>query len=305
MMNENNQRSLMNAIQRDVMTYVRELEQRIYQLEQTAKRARDNYSMMVSPSLEDARKQLKEIAEIADFWQSGTLEQECSTLESQISNFISTQLPSSVEPYSSQITEWKNKFNRQMSSVGRDYRKLNESLIINIDELESAASVFYAQKKQVSYISKEISDMANEFDNIVQDTSKNLSTNTNDLEISLSGLYQQVQIDLLRAKSTTNSTISNSLASCRNTSLSETFDSLQTEINQQCSQMESSLADVHNSIEKSEKQWKEDLEQVKSEIKLEIESTRRNSGSCFNLSKKLLEAQRKADEIQELMKSIE
>ena len=71
-----------NAVQRDVSTYVSELEQRISQLEQSASEI-ESSSLSISDqfSFNNAKKQLESIKESADNWRNGSLERDANDLE--------------------------------------------------------------------------------------------------------------------------------------------------------------------------------------------------------------------------------
>ena len=304
MIENNNQRALMNSVQRDVMTYVRELEQRIYQLELMAKKAKDNYSTGSFSTLDLSRQQLKEIDEITEFWKSGELDQECLNLETNINSFINTQLPNYVEPFNNQLLEWKNRFNREMSSVSLTYRKLNDSLNIDIKELENVTNEFNNYQKKFLNIKKNINFFTESLNNYNNSFKEFLNSKENDINSSLSSSLQQIKLNLIQSKAISNSTLSHSIETCKKSSLSDLFSTLQDEVNSTISQIEYSLEDVKLSLNQSEEQWNDDLNNLKNEIQLEIESIRRNNGTCYNFLEKIEEAEKKANYIQDLIKNL-
>lgn len=301
---EGDRRQLIAAIQRDVSTYIRELDQRITQLEQSAQRAQQNTKVTNVPSFDNAKAQLTEIKEIADLWQSGQLDKEADRIEQQINTFLNTTLPAAVDPFNASLTEWKSQFNRQMSSVGRTYQKLKDSLNIDTEELEQASKSFYEQKRNLSNVTNEISAIKAQCESFQNETQAAIENQQRELEVALSNASQQLQIDLMRVKATTDTTLAQSLANCHSSSLADLFSSLQSDVNSQCAQMESGLNDVQAMLTKCEEQWKVDLENIKAELKIEINAMRRTVGGDYDIHKKLHEAQTKADEVEELMKSL-
>ena len=301
---DGDRRQLIAAIQRDVSTYIREIDQRITQLEQSAQRAQQSSKVTNVPSFDSAKTQLAEIKEVADYWQSGSLDKEADQIEQQINTFINTTLPAAVDPFNANLTEWKSSFNRQMSSVGRTYQKLMDSLNIETEDLEQAAKTFYEQKRVLSNLSNDISSVKSQCDSFQAETQTVIENQQRELEVALSNASQQLQIDLMRVKATTDSTLAQSLANCHSSNLSDLFASLQADVNTQCAQMETGLNDVQAMLQKCEDQWKLDLENIKAELNLELNAMRRTVGGDYDIHKKLHEAQTKADEVEELIKSL-
>lgn len=297
-------RSLVQALQRDVQTYIRELDQRITQLEQSATRAQQSSQNSKAPSLESSKQQLAEIQEVADFWQSGQIDKEADAIEQQINSFLNTQLPAAIDPFSANLNEWKAQFNRQMSSVGRTYQRLADQLNIDTEDLEIAAKTYHDQKRALATLSHEIAEINESTEALKNDTLALIQNQQKELEVSLSGVSQQLQVDLMRVKATTNSTLAQSLANCNSSTLSDLFAALQADVNTQCLQMENGLKDVQTQLDKCEQQWVIDLENIESEMQMEIDSMRRTVGGGYDLQKKLEEAQKKADDVEKLFKSL-
>ncbi|EAX95701.1 hypothetical protein TVAG_256420 [Trichomonas vaginalis G3] len=297
-------RQIVSAIQRDVATYIRELDQRITQLEQSAQRAQQGVRVTSVPSFETAKSQLNEIKETADYWQSGQLEHEAEQIEQQLNQFVNTQLPAAVDPFSAKLEEWKNQFNRQMSSVGRTYQKLMDSLNIDTEDLELAAKQFYEQQRAFSSLTTEINSMKTVTDDFKNETQSAIENQQHELQVALSNASQQLQIDLMRVKATTDSTLAQSLANCNSSSLADLFGSIQTDVNSQCAQMETGLTDIQSMLDKSEDQWKSDLENIEAELQMELNAMRRTVGGDYDIQKKLHEAQAKADAIEKMIQEL-
>lgn len=303
-MDDGNLKASMNAVHRDVTTYVTELEQRIAQLEQVAIRQETQTSTDQTsslPSVSTAKKQLDEINEAAEMWQSGQLEKEAAELDAQINDFISRQLPQTVEPFAKNLAEWKTKFNVSMTNAGKQYQELNQSLDLDLSELEKAAKQFANHKRSIAALSRDINSIPAACDALGAELQDMIDTQERELHVSLSGLAQQLQLDIMRAKATTNSTLSQSLSNCQTSSLSEFFATLQGDVNSQCAQMEQNVREVQAMLDTAEKQWQNDVEQLKDEIKTEIAMMRQNSGSEYALQQKMAEAKRKITQISEMI----
>ncbi|KAK8854245.1 hypothetical protein M9Y10_016804 [Tritrichomonas musculus] len=293
----------MNAVHRDVSTYVSELEQRISQLEQSASQIESNSSSFSDPSsYNSAKKQLESIKEAANVWQSGQLERDANDLEKQINNFLNTQLPAAVQPFSKTLSDWKTRFNISMSSAGKKYQELNEALnSIDTSELEKAAKSFSNQKRNFANLAREIDSVPSACEAMYNNLQESIEQQKRELNVSLSSMSQQLQLDIMRAKATTNSTLTQSLSNCKTSSFNSFFNTLQADVNAQCAQMEQTVKEIHSMLEASEKQWENDIEQLQEDIKNELDSMQHNVGNQYALHKKIEEVSQKAMELEQLI----
>lgn len=294
-------RASLNAVKRDVAAYVSELEQRISQLQQSA--SQFDFSISPTPgssSLSPAKKQLDEIKALINSLKLEQIDRDANLLENQINQFITTQLPTIVQPFSKTLTSWKNQFNSVMTSAGKKYQELYDSLNkMDTGDLEKAAKTYTDYAKSLENLTKEINSVSLACDAILSNVQDNLEQHKKDFDVSLSGLSQQLQVDIMRAKTASNSAISQSNSQSQSTNFNNFFNSLQSEINMQCSQMEQRIQEAHSILDASEKQWDNDIEQFQKEIENELSSIHHNAGNQSSIEKQLLEVQRKVTEIEQ------
>lgn len=294
-------RSLVQALQRDVASYIHELEQRVTQLENTAERSIKAPVGSARGNLDNFRNQLVEVKEICDYWESGQMEKEIDDIENHINNFMTTELPKAIDPLQSQLANWKSLFNRQMSSVGRTYTKLNEQLNLDIKALDDAAREYRSCRKELNDTVRAIDVFKSNVEEYRTNTLNIIENQEKELDLSLSNALQQLNIDLMCVKASTSSTLAQSLANCDSSTFSDIFSTLQGEVNAQCKHMENSIRDVYNLLDKCNQQWVIDLENINSEMKMEIDSMRRNVGSEYSLRRKLEEVQSKCASVEAML----
>ncbi|OHS98086.1 hypothetical protein TRFO_35549 [Tritrichomonas foetus] len=300
-----NLKASMNAVHRDVSTYVSELEQRISQLEQTASQIESSTSTVADiSSISNAKKQLDEIKAAAGIWQSGKLEKDANDLEKQIDAFLNTQLPAAVQPFSKTLADWKTRFNVAMTNAGQKYQELNEALKIDTTDLQKASKTFSSQKRALANLAREIESVPSACEAMVLDIQELIEEQKRELSVSLSSLSQQLQLDIMRAKATTNSTLSQSLSNCQTSSFNNFFNTLQTDVNAQCAQMEQNVKEVHAMLDASEKQWENDVAQMKDDIKNELASMQHSVGTGFALQQKIKEANQKVKELDKMISEL-
>jgi hypothetical protein len=294
-------KSSLTAIQKDVANYISELEQRISQLEQSAvhSESEPRHSSAFS-GVSNAKKQLEEIRRASSLWLNGELEKEASDLESQLAEFTTRVIPAAIEPLSKTLEEWKSKFNTSMSATAKQYQALNQSLDVDLSELEQSAKQFASQKRTLANLSRQIGAIPLSCDALSAELQDMIDTNERELNVALAGLTQQLQIDIMRAKVTTDSTLSLSLSSAQTSSLSGFFANLQSDVNAQCAQMEEAVREVQGMLEAAEAQWTVDVDKLQEEIRGEIGLARQQRKSEVELRRKLADARTKMSELSEL-----
>lgn len=302
-MDDGDLKASMNALHREVTGYVTELEHRISQIEQNAIR-QETQAIASLPTVTTAKRQLEEIKQAADEWENGQLEREITEVETQINHFLTEQLPATIEPLSKTLSDWKTKFNVSMINAGKRYQELMQTLDVDFSELEKASNTYSEQKKTVAQLSKDIHSVSASCDSLSVELQDMIDTQERELKVSLSGLAQQLQLDIMRAKAITNSTLSQSISNCQTSSLNEFFASLQGEVNAQCVQMEQCVREVQAMLDTSERQWQSDVQQLKDDIKAAITVMRPTASSEFALREKLEEAQSKIQELSERINNL-
>ena len=295
----------MKAVHRDVTTYVSDLEQRISRLEQVASNLESSPNLDSSfSSMSNAKKQFDEINKTVDSWDPKNMENDIQNIENEIDSFLNEKLPKAVQPFSKALNEWKSKFNIAMTVAGQKYQKLNKDLSIDSSEVKQASKNFVNQRRQLNQLMREIESIPNACERLDSQVQDLIEDQKRELSISLSSLSQQLQIDIMRAKATSNSAIAQSLSNCQSSSFNEFFNSLQNDINQQCAQMENNIKDVHNILDTAEKQWESDILELKDEIKSQVTAIQHSVGTNFALQQKLKEANEKAKELEYLIARI-
>lgn len=295
-----------NAVQRDVSTYVSELEQRISQLEQSASQI-ESSSLSISDqsSFNNAKRQLESIKEAAGVWQSGNLERDSDELEKQINIFLNDQLPAAVQPFSKTLSDWKTRFNLSMTSAGKKYQELKDSLnAIDTSSLEKASQLFSNQRRNFANLSRDIDSVPAACEAMMNNIQDTIDQQKRDLSFSLSNMSQQLQLDIMRAKTTTNSTLSQSSSNCKTSSYGNFFNSLQADVNAQCAQIEQTVKEIHSMLDASEKQWENDIEQLQEDLKNELNSMQHTVGNQFVLQKKIQEVSEKAEELEKMISNL-
>jgi hypothetical protein len=290
------------AVQRDIANYVSELEQRIAQLEQSALRAETQPRQPGAlASVNPARKQLDEIRQAVGAWMSGDLEREVADLESQLTDFTSRQLPEAIEPLSKSLDHWKTRFNAEMSDAAKQYQSLSQMLDIDLIEFERAAKAFSVQQRRLASLTRDINGLPLACDSLAAELEDLVDTEEREVNVALAGLTQQLQIDVMRAKVTTDSTLSFSISNSQSTSMGDFFKALQADVNAQCAQMEESIREVQALLEATEVQWATDVERLQEDIKTEIGLVRQAAGTEVDLRQKLGDARAKMARVSELV----
>lgn len=192
-----------------------------------------------------------------------------------------------------------------MSSAGKKYQELNESLnSINTSDLEKATQAFSHQKRNFANLARDIDSVPTACEAMLNNLQDTIDQQKRDLSFTLSSMSQQLQLDIMRAKATTNSTLSQSSSNCQTSSYSSFFNTLQSDVNAQCTQMEQTVKEVHSMLDASEKQWENDIEQLREDIKTELESMQHAVGNQFALQKKMQEVSQKALELEQMISNL-
>lgn len=303
-MDDSNLKSSMNAVHRDVSTYVTELEKRISSLEDSMRRSEQSSTMNNSQSINTVQKQMEDIIQSINTWQSGQLEQQAEKITTQLNDYINIDLPQAISPLTQIIDDWKSRFNTSLTHIGQQYQQLSQSLNIDTTKLEKSSKLFNEHKRNIANLQREIANFPSMCEQLNSELTEVIDSQERELNVSLSSIGQQLQLDLMRAKATTNSTLSQSLTNCQTSSLSEFFTTLQADVNAHCSQMEQNVRDINSMLDTGEKQWENDVEALKEEIKNEVSSLHHSAGSDFALQQRLAEAQEKLNEVEQLIQSM-
>jgi cell division septum initiation protein DivIVA len=146
-----------------------------------------------------ARKQFDGIEQVAYLW-NGDLHQKSAELEAQLADFTTRTIPAAIQPLSKTLEGWKTKFNASMSNTAKQYQSLSQMLDLNLTDVEKSAKTF-----DVISVPMNCESLAAQLQDMVD-------TYERQLNVALPGLTQKLQIDIMRAKMTANSTLALSLS---------------------------------------------------------------------------------------------
>ena len=295
-MDDSSVKTSMNTLHRDVTSYVQDLEQKLTQLEQNVQKAEQGYTK--SSSITNIQNQLQMVFDSATIWQSGELEKSADTIDQKINSFLQVSLPKTISPFNKQLDNWKVKFNASMTNTGKLFQNLNSKLKFDTKPLENCKKVFHNQKLQIAKLSRDVEAFDTDCQMMKSEFEELIDSQERELSISLSGLSQQLQIDLMRAKATSDLTLQMSLSNSETSSFNDFFTTLQSDVNAKCSLMEKNVKEVQNLLEASERTWDNDVATLKEEIRYEIEALHVQAGAEFTLQKRLNDAIIKAEEIE-------
>jgi hypothetical protein len=231
---------------------------------------------------------------------SGDLEQEVRDLESQLNEFSTRVVPAAIEPLAKTVEQWKVKFNALMTDTTKQCQSLSHALDIDLTELENSAKSFSSQKRLLAKLSREITAIPLNCESLSVELQDLVDTQEREFTAALSGLTQQLQMDMMWAKVTANSTLALSLSGAQNSSLDNIFVSLQADVTSQCAQMEDGVREAQGLLEAAEAQWGADIERLQEEIRGEVGFAREERRSESALRRKLADARARVAEVSAL-----
>jgi len=107
------------------------------------------------------------------------------------------------------------------------------------------------------------------------------------LRVAFSGVTQRIQLGVMRARATVNAPLAQSLANREIFLLIELFGGLCGDVNARCAQTEHGGREVQTALDVAERQWSNDVSELRDEMSADAAAMRHNAGPTGRSSRGL------------------
>lgn len=296
---DGNLKTSMEAVHKDVERYALDLNDRISSLERLAAQSETDSAgdLMSRPSVVTAQNHLVKIEDIITTLENGHLEAGVKETHDQIQTFLDRKLPVALEPFRKSMIQWKSRFNASMASAGEKYKEIDR-LVSRITP-EPARPQKHTQNDAlaVAALMRDVDSVTEACRKLDADVRDEADADEGEMNISVSGLVEQLKLELARARATADAgtVVTQKPASLDLTSV------LQAEEQARRGDLERRILEIREMFESAEKQWSDDFAELRKGIQEEIDRSRMENDPETELERKIEQAREKVAKIERMI----